>query len=123
MDVDDHFNFDMVMNVPNYPHLKKEKEDDKKNENLKNDGKGPSGKLKLGRKGKKLILRKKKDLKRGGEKKRVKIDGEGNDSRVYECHHPLCEKVFYDRNSYRKHLITHGEKQVSIKCNSVCVSV
>ena len=47
----------------------------------------------------------------GGEKRREKTSLE---PKVYECHHPLCEKVFLDRNSYRKHLITHGEKQVDI---------
>lgn len=40
-----------------------------------------------------------------------KKDKEGSDSKVYECHHPSCAKVFLDRNSYRKHIITHGEKQ------------
>lgn len=113
MDEDDHFNFDMVMNMPHFSNIKKDKDEDKnKADAQKKDGKGPTARLKLGKKGKKLILKKKKDLKKGGEKKRLKSEGEGNDSKVYECHHPLCEKVFYDRNSYRKHLITHGEKQV-----------
>ncbi len=26
-------------------------------------------------------------------------------------HHPDCGKVFMDRSSFRKHAITHGEKQ------------
>lgn len=111
MDSDeDHFNFEMVMNVPQYTTVKKEKDDTNgKTDALKNNEK--TNNKKHGRKGKKLILRKKKEVKKG-EKRRVKTDGENNDSKIYECHHPLCEKVFYDRNSYRKHLITHGEKQV-----------
>lgn len=42
-----------------------------------------------------------------------KIERDQNEQKVFECHHPQCEKVFLDRNSYRKHLITHGEKQVN----------
>ncbi len=112
---DDHFNFDMVMNVPHYSNIKKENVDpNAKSESQKNNEKTNPTNRKLGRKGKKLILRKKKEIKKLGEKKRVKVEGENNDTKIYECHHPLCEKVFYDRNSYRKHLITHGEKQVYI---------
>ena len=113
MDSDeDHFNFEMVMNIPNYNQAKKEKESTNiKPENQNNTEKKHLNGKKFGRKGKKLILRKKKEVKKG-EKRRIKAEGDTNDSKLYECHHPLCEKVFYDRNSYRKHLITHGEKQV-----------
>jgi uncharacterized Zn-finger protein len=57
------------------------------------------GKFKKGRK--KFFLKKKPD------KKKEKQSQE----KVYSCHHPLCAKLFNDRNSYSKHLITHGEKQ------------
>ena len=112
MDSDeDHFNFEMVMNVPQYSIKKEKDEKDNKCEAQKNNEKSTNKNKKLGRKGKKLILRKRQEGKKG-EKRKVKTECENNDSKLYECHHPLCEKVFYDRNSYRKHLITHGEKQV-----------
>jgi hypothetical protein len=31
----------------------------------------------------------------------------------YECEFSDCRKLFLDKGSYRKHLLTHGEKQVS----------
>ena len=33
------------------------------------------------------------------------------DGKTYTCHHQNCDKLFLDKNSFRKHLITHGEKQ------------
>lgn len=43
-----------------------------------------------------------------GKKAQIK---QNNEPRVYNCHHPSCDKVFLDRSSYKKHLFTHGEKQ------------
>ena len=31
--------------------------------------------------------------------------------KIYECKHSLCNKTFLDKNSFKKHLITHNEKQ------------
>ena len=31
--------------------------------------------------------------------------------KIYECKHSLCNKTFIDKNSFKKHLITHNEKQ------------
>ena len=32
--------------------------------------------------------------------------------RGYDCSYPDCGKMFTDKGSYRKHALTHGEKQV-----------
>ena len=34
-------------------------------------------------------------------------------NRVYECIYEDCRKIFNDKGSYRKHQLTHGEKQVN----------
>jgi len=33
-------------------------------------------------------------------------------SKLYECIYADCGKIFNDKGSYRKHALTHGEKQV-----------
>ena len=33
-------------------------------------------------------------------------------NRVYECMYDDCRKIFNDKGAYRKHALTHGEKQV-----------
>ena len=59
---------------------------------------------------KKLTGHKKLSLKGIGHKKVTKQKDSATEPKVYACHHPSCGKVFLDRNSYRKHIITHGEK-------------
>ncbi len=59
---------------------------------------------------KKLTGHKKLSLKGIGHKKVTKQKDSTTEPKVYACHHPSCGKVFLDRNSYRKHIITHGEK-------------
>ena len=59
---------------------------------------------------KKLTGHKKLSLKGIGQKKTSKQKETNTEPKVYACHHPSCGKVFLDRNSYRKHIITHGEK-------------
>ena len=59
---------------------------------------------------KKLTGHKKLSLKGIGHKKSNKQKESTTEPKVYACHHPSCGKVFLDRNSYRKHIITHGEK-------------
>ena len=59
---------------------------------------------------KKLTGHKKLSLKGINTKKAPKIKDPPQEPKVYACHHPSCGKVFLDRNSYRKHIITHGEK-------------
>ena len=59
---------------------------------------------------KKLTGHKKLSLKGIGHKKLNKQKDTTTEPKVYACHHPSCGKVFLDRNSYRKHIITHGEK-------------
>ena len=59
---------------------------------------------------KKLTGHKKLSLKGIGHKKVSKQKDTAIEPKVYACHHPSCGKVFLDRNSYRKHIITHGEK-------------
>ena len=59
---------------------------------------------------KKLTGHKKLSLKGINTKKVPKIKDAPQEPKVYACHHPSCGKVFLDRNSYRKHIITHGEK-------------
>ena len=59
---------------------------------------------------KKFAAHKKLSLKGIGKKKVPKKKETTPEPKVYPCHHPSCGKVFLDRNSYRKHIITHGEK-------------
>lgn len=103
------FTLDMILNDNVVPSYRKEKENERhENEETKKGNRNfiPLNKRIKTKKGKKLLMRKKLG---GAERRKEKISSE---PKVYECHHPLCEKVFLDRNSYRKHLITHGEKQV-----------
>jgi hypothetical protein len=100
-----HFNFDLIMHDNAYNHLSdrnKENKDKEEKKDLRSNI--PMRSRIKTKKGKKLILKKKREK----EKRR---DRDSQEPRVYQCHHPLCEKLFHDRNSYRKHLITHGEKQ------------
>lgn len=101
-DEEQHFNLDILMHeqLILHPRAKEEKEEQKP------APKFPMGRIKKNKRGK-LILKKKKESKRPEHK-----DNDNSEGKVYDCHHPMCEKVFLDRNSYRKHLITHGEKQV-----------
>ena len=119
---EDHFNFDMIMNAHHYHKQNTEKDNNQnKNNNEANnkDDKKFLGKKKQKKKKKKVILGNKEVI---AKKEKKKATGD-NDSKIYECHHPICEKVFYDRNSYRKHLITHGEKQVKVLIMIVCMSI
>jgi hypothetical protein len=36
-------------------------------------------------------------------------------SKIYTCHVLGCGKIFSDSSSLRKHLMTHGERQVSFR--------
>ena len=67
-----------------------------------------NSRIKSIKKSKKLSIKKKLNpLSNMKKKEKENI----TEQKVYECHHPSCTKVFLDRNSYRKHIITHGEKQ------------
>lgn len=116
------FSLDMIMHEPALQHHRIKEENKTEETNNKADRIPIGSRIKTKKKGKKLILKKKKENSLSikflnnilGENIREKKSKENyNDSKVYECHHPLCEKLFLDRNSYRKHLITHGEKQVN----------
>lgn len=106
-DEEQHFTLDMILQDNVVPSYRKEKGNSNDEEFKKgNRNLIPSHKRLKTKKNKKLIMKKKLG---GSERRKEKSAPE---PKVYECHHPLCEKVFLDRNSYRKHLITHGEKQV-----------
>lgn len=107
---DDKFNFDMLMHEPRYYIDSIIQENQQKNDIRVKSTLQPFQRIRT-KKGKKLILRKKKEKSKNGLIL-GKIERDTNESKTYECHHPACEKVFMDKNSYRKHLITHGEKQV-----------
>jgi hypothetical protein len=49
-----------------------------------------------------------KHLGEGGKK----YPNSGSRSKFYECQFISCNKIFSDKSSYRKHVLTHGEKQV-----------
>ena len=102
------FNFDLIMHDNAYTQLHERRD------KLQDEGKGigsiPMRSRIKTKRGKKLILKKRRDKERKRER--------GEEPKVYHCHHPSCDKVFYDRNSYRKHLITHGEKQFVCQAES-----
>lgn len=100
-----HFNFDLIMHDNAYNHLSDRNKENKDKEERKDFRSNIPMRSRIKtKKGKKLILKKKREK----EKRRER---DYQEPRVYQCHHPVCEKLFHDRNSYRKHLITHGEKQ------------
>ena len=99
-----HFNFDLIMHDQAYNHIGDRGKEQKEERREYEKNTLPMRSRIKTKKGKKLILKKKR------EKERRK-DRDSHEPKVYQCHHPLCEKLFHDRNSYRKHLITHGEKQ------------
>lgn len=109
MDEDDEkFNFDMFMYEPksNGGEAKAKSMNSKlksTNAILKAKSLFKGNKMKK----KKILSLKKVMAKR--EKDALKDDS--TEGKTYPCRHPLCDKVFNDKNSYRKHLIIHGEKQ------------
>ena len=76
----------------------------------KNKGLLQNSRLRQFKNVKKLTGHKKLSLKGVGHKKLKKVKENSTEPKVYSCHHPSCGKIFLDRNSYRKHIITHGEK-------------
>ena len=66
-----------------------------------------NSRIKILKKAKKVSLKKVK----GNKEKKDKEDKNSNEPKTYICNHFDCGKTFTDRNSYRKHVITHGEKQ------------
>ncbi len=107
---DEGFNFDMLLNGPKIKH-----QFDFKNKPMLNKLKNSNAILKAKSlfKGTKLVRRKiklirHKKIRRDKDKESKSGNEEG---KTYDCKHPMCDKVFNDRNSYRKHLIIHGEKQ------------
>jgi hypothetical protein len=101
-DEEQHFTLDMILHDNVMPSYRKEKEnaDNEESKRSKKNSILFNRRIKT-KKNKKLIIKKKLG---GSERRKEKVVTE---PKVYECHHPLCEKVFLDRNSYRKHLITH----------------
>lgn len=80
----------------------------KHNQSKKKHGFIQNSRIKSFKKTKKLSLKHKSSS--SGNNNSTKKEKE-TESKMYECHHPSCGKCFFDRNSYRKHIITHGEKQ------------
>jgi len=93
-------------------HIKSKPDNSQKNKVQKKSGKNnfQNNRLRQFKNVKKLTGHKKLSLKGIGAKKIPKIKNPPQEPKVYACHHPSCGKVFLDRNSYRKHIITHGEK-------------
>ena len=93
-------------------HIKSKPEQNQKNKLQKKSGKNnfQNNRLRQFKNVKKLTGHKKLSLKGIGSKKTPKVKNTPQEPKVYACHHPSCGKVFLDRNSYRKHIITHGEK-------------
>ena len=93
-------------------HIKSKPEQNQKNKLQKKAGKNnfQNNRLRQFKNVKKLTGHKKLSLKGIGAKKTPKTKNTPQEPKVYACHHPSCGKVFLDRNSYRKHIITHGEK-------------
>ena len=91
---------------------KPSQENNQKNKILSKKNKGllQNNRLRQFKNVKKLTGHKKLSLKGIGHKKVSKQKDSTTEPKVYACHHPSCGKVFLDRNSYRKHIITHGEK-------------
>lgn len=42
--------------------------------------------------------------------KKIKSEDDDN-TKTYACNFPDCDKIFFDKCSYRKHIVNHGEKQ------------
>jgi hypothetical protein len=106
-DEEQHFNIDMIMH-DTMMHSSYKKNEQVENEGVKYCGRGliPMHKrIKTKKYKKHLIMKKRAAAERRKEKR------SNQEPKLYECHHPMCEKSFLDRNSYRKHIITHGEKQ------------
>lgn len=103
----DRFNFDMFMSEPKsgVDTNSKVQKPKVKNQNaiLKAKSLFKGSKLK-----KKKILSLKKVI---AKREREALKDESTEGKSYPCHYPLCDKLFNDKNSYRKHLIIHGEKQ------------
>ena len=76
--------------------------------NKKKHGFIQNSRIKSFKKTKKLSMKHSKSSNGNNHSKKEK---DSSESKVHECGYPSCGKVFLDRNSYRKHLITHGEKQ------------
>ena len=93
-------------------HIKSKPDNVQKNKLQKKSGKNnfQNNRLRQFKNVKKLTGHKKLSLKGIGAKKVPKPKNPPQEPKVYACHHPSCGKVFLDRNSYRKHIITHGEK-------------
>ena len=93
-------------------HIKTKPDNSQKNKLQKKSGKNnfQNNRLRQFKNVKKLTGHKKLSLKGIGSKKTPKAKNPPSEPKVYACHHPSCGKVFLDRNSYRKHIITHGEK-------------
>ena len=93
-------------------HIKSKPDNNQKNKLQKKTGKNnfQNNRLRQFKNVKKLTGHKKLSLKGIGAKKIPKSKNPPQEPKVYACHHPSCGKVFLDRNSYRKHIITHGEK-------------
>lgn len=122
MEDEDNFNFDMIMNNNT---IVENKNSIKLNKDLNNSSsiKAQNAIIRAKSlfKGKKINLKKKRNKVFNNNKNKIKLsekkpstkkkDDESEEGKIYECHHPMCEKVFNDKNSYRKHLIIHGEKQ------------
>ena len=98
--------------VGSHIKTKPSQENNQKNKVLSKKNKGllQNNRLRQFKNVKKLTGHKKLSLKGIGHKKVIKQKDSTVEPKVYACHHPSCGKVFLDRNSYRKHIITHGEK-------------
>ena len=100
------FNFDMLMNDTKVPYSSYKNKKKTINNKLKNPNAILRAKsLFKGSKFKSKKLKMKR-FKRDNKDREVSEEG-----KTYECKHPMCDKVFNDKSSYRKHLIIHGEKQ------------
>lgn len=109
MDYDDNagFNFDMLIN--NHSSKSNHRGDQKiKTINHRLKSKNAILKAKSLFKGTKM---KQKKIKFKRPKRETIAKDSSEDGKIYECKHPMCDKIFNDKSSYRKHFIIHGEKQ------------
>jgi hypothetical protein len=100
----ENFNFDMINHAPNIHH-------NKINKNIPTKLKHPNAILRAKSLFKGTKLNRKKIKFKKDRINREPKEPPSEEGKIYDCKHPMCDKTFNDKNSYRKHLAIHGEKQ------------
>ena len=100
----ENFNFDMINHAPNIHHNKISK-------HLPSKLKHPNAILRAKSLFKGTKLNRKKIKFKKDRINREPKEPPSEEGKIYDCKHPMCDKTFNDKNSYRKHLAIHGEKQ------------